>query len=1485
MNQENHPKDVRLNHKGANRDVDKEILGANSQSGEYIDGRNLRVSSNKSERNAAEKILGEVLVHSNNDAGDYESILSSSVNGQKIEFWCDVNDANDPIITIDGVIVAKSEKIPFSIKYPLQHDVNNSCIGGEIFVTDNNVPPMIFNIQDMIDSLVTNPNKYFIDFNASLYAVNLNAPLSIPVFKELVNVGGSNGLAPGSYVYSFRYVTADGDRTDWTPPTPAIPVLDNVSSSGAIFPGVRTFGAEANAGSKTNYGIKIKFRVNNVTNFDFIEIRRQDYTLGLSNILTPDSVIVAKIDLVDGEISVKEFIDPLGSNVFDAISEEDEVSKLALIDRAKAIRYHDKKVVLMNVGFNERNAENIVFKDINGENGIPILKNMGKLGHKDPYNHVYNRKYIGGEKFGFGISVHGSLGGSSFVQKVPGLENFQFPNRRDPVSADSQTYSYEGTPTAATVSGGVDKVFEVFDLENAVNKTEKCTFKNIMKEGSKSRAVVNSLGCSDGGFGSDVPAEEVQYNPFHPTAHNDSDLSGHNYQTNVAVDSGGGIQPYNPLAHAPDYYSMGVAIGGVENLPTWAKAFSVVRTEAAGRVVAQGIGMYSLKEGSIEDISGPFDGEQSISSTTKDRNKMWFHSADATGLTSQAVSDIQNNPEDYRVQLVSPLGFFSEIYAFNNVGDGIGEDHDGIIDMISYARILHDEGQQNPNETPGMGISSGGKNYVAHNKYRNGEAASGNAFGGDGNKFFTFNGFNERTDGGSSYFEIEFDDNIYNTESPILLSGDFDNVDMQQWHEPFYIINIINVGAEIKDLNIDNYKATGAFQKVESIIGFGNGTPNQSFELVDERWEDCIPDTSASGPFASLNAYIYLVDKDGNSQTWMNVTYRSAAQKTVIINDIINNGFHSPAPGINIVGLYTHTSSNNNRDFNIVFDVPSFYPTSERFVTIKYDSSRPIRVFGGDSVVAENVFSPIDRNTSGEFNSDPTNQFVLNVGFPFRNYTPNPRLFVPKQPYSAFPAFPVRNPIEQDLNCQVSRVRQMLVMFAGESRAAVNFAHNTTEVPEQQYFPLINYVMRPSSGVDAIISMFGDEYVEDYGIGEISPTRLTSGGFRFIQQVNADYSYDGPIGFFTKPDFGFEVKTNFCTAVIWSLSRAVNVQDSPGLKTFINTNRLDISDDQGEIKKAYDATTGGKGENLYAITKSGICLLLTKKSILTSIDADDLSTVASDQFISSEYWLSKTIGSDDEMWRGMGEGTIGFVTETGNVEKEALFFPNKESVFSLVENQIKDIGRNNYYSRLNPFLKGLKPGYEGKLSGVINKNNNEYWLDIEGAEGSRDLFSYGNEGFSWEGSFDYRFDKYFMAGEKMYGSRDLKTFELDEGFVINGGKIPFELTTAFAPGNVALEKEFIRIGIQTAGRGKMKPTRVEFYDDEETLLCSLDTAAQGGLFLKQYDGWEQFIGRKDVGASATRDRVQGRVLVVKIIHDLPEDFKIVTTTIQYKIIK
>ena len=87
-------------------------------------------------------------------------------------------------------------------------------------------------------------------------------------------------------------------------------------------------------------------------------------------------------------------------------------------------------------------------------------------------------------------------------------------------------------------------------------------------------------------------------------------------------------------------------------------------------------------------------------------------------------------------------------------------------------------------------------------------------------------------------------------------------------------------------------------------------------------------------------------------------------------------------------------------------------------------------------------------------------------------------------------------------------------------------------------------------------------------------------------------------------------------------------------------------------------------------------------------------------------------------------------------------------------------------------------------------------------------------------------------------------------------------------------------------RGFYFYTKVEFFNDISQVKSNepqavLDTATNP-LALKDYYGFEQFIPRK---TDAPNYRMQGRIVLYKIIHNLEEDFKITDVGVQYKLLK
>lgn len=1470
MNQEHHNKEVLSNNRGIDQDLNGEISSA-KDNGKYYDAQNMRISDADGDKYVAKKIKGEELLYpQTSGAGTYVCICSISVSNRLLEVFADSGITEDTIVRLDGVNVAKSPLIEFNTDFPIQSDYNDKCEGGEVFLTDFNTPPVIYSIDDLWTNRLG--SKYFADYNPNLYSVNLEAPIDIPIFKELIAVGGGAGLPVGSYQYSLRYSTDSGDKTNIGPKTPPIPVVTSLSSKSDQYPYSKTFGSGSNNTIKTQLGIKLRFRVTNIANYNYIEIIRTAYDVEGGRDYNPTGVIVGRLNIEDGEISVREFVDPADSNSELILSDNDELNVSTYISKAKGVRYHDKRLVFMNIETQNKEDEASI-NPLGDLKIFPVVKKLGKKGHNDPFNHTYYKNNMSGEKTSYGISFFDASGGRGFVMTDPALENAQAPNRRTPVMPTYSPYNYEGVARAAdTTCVTVSDTYEIFDLESPTLKSGLCSFKNIINDPGVGNASISQIRantyCDDLDFGVEVEAEEVGYRPFTPVSQNDKNVDGNNYRVNTkARTTSVTYEDYNPLAFAPNYYARGFAIPSISNIPDWARAFSVVKSDVAERVICQGIGMYSMTQGDFAAV-----GAENV---TKSLSKMWFHSIDIEkGIIAQSVlDDIELNPDSYKIQVISPLGFFSEVYGFE---ESSLDNRDRIVDMMTYARVLHDEGQINPTETSSMGIADGADRYVSFNRYRNSQAAGAGPFGNDGNVEIDIAGFNTVTDERSTYYELDLASNIYNSgNTGGTLQTDFNDSGLKDFHEPFYIVNIIQTGKEVPSSNVESFRSTGHYQKVESIIGKSNGKAGQNYDLVDERWEDCIPALSSSSSLAVGDSFVYVKDSQGAEIAYLNVTYRTPAQIAVIDAAIALAGYTTS--GVTVFGTYTHTNA-DNRFFSILFN-SGYTPLTGQLVIVKYSGRLPIAFYGGETTVSESIFSPIDKKSNGELGRR-SEQFVLNVGFPFKSYELNPRYMVVANATGP-------NKIQDSQKARLAYIRQMCIMYACENRVGANFAYGLTY--PFQHFPQTNYVMRPnkdwnednfgtgSANDIAIDNNIFAEYFRDYPQEWLN---WEYGGFRFSQLTNLDYAVKGPKEYFSKPEVGFTEENKFCTRAMWSLPRQINVQDSPSLKTFPASNIFDIEDKNGRIVRAWDAQAGQSGENLYAVTENGICMLLTKKSILSNINADDLTVMAADTLISQEYWVSNSVGAPGELWRAAIDSNVELNTDSGKVKKNCLYLADKESVYRLLDNQVVDISKGSYSKTLRPILEGLSNDYSDKISGVFNRRNNEYWFQI-----ADKVFVYDQNESSFVGVFTYNFDQYQFHENGVIGSRNLESFELEKGFLINSSPIEGFLINRTSS-NQPFEKEFISINVNTGKRGTMKPTSIEFLDEETlSVLCRLNNTTKGPLYLKQYDGWFQMIPRKDASVSLNRERLQSRILFFKIIHNFEEEFKITNSVIQSKIIK
>lgn len=1659
-NQQHGKTEILMFSNGAYYAIEQEYIGLVGLK-TYVDARNMRLTPMDNNDQAINRIKGEELRYpaiynqciggGGNIPDTYKCMCANTVNQYIFEVWCDRLKALPTFFRINGKIVAMSSKILFNVDYPIEWDVNDTVLGGEIFLTDfqSGNPPQIFNIRELLnnsgidfvtgldDPAYTCTQVYFDDYNPALYSVNQILTADRPAFIEVAAANpdasvyttiGTGGLVYGSYQYRFRFKNQYGDPSLMSKPTPLIPVPSAVGTDDTNYPYEKTYGGQATLVS--GMGIAFKFRVNNYNNYSQCEIIRVSFNAGsaLGTVGVMESIHVFNINPgtqqgSDGNVVAFFDIGATGT----AIDSETATNTMSVVDRARAVRYFEKRQYLMNIVYQGRDLDNAVTFKSSPDVMFPIVKKLYKSGHKDPYHVAYNKPYLHGEKYGFAVVFYDSFGARSFAVPIndtsvlyPALgafNNFQMPNRRDIPDASADIYGLGLVQAERVDNSSHGDSFEVFDLADATLKTDECHFKNIADlpfggiHATYKRQSVVDVSCvappfgsfDDNGGQSYSPAVGVDrvaanWQPFHPTSESDTLVDGNNFNVNNFIctnGTDGGVLPYNPKGFSPDYYALGMALAGIDTMPDWVAGFSVVRTKAAGRVVCQGIGVYSMIETNPHNPGGGI-----IADTTKNTDAFWFYSPDlAQAIPPVTLADLNGNPSRYKIQFVSPLGFFSEIYNYrtnvNPIPNDVYKKHDYNIDMISYARILFEDGTINNGDNTG---TVGQDGYVQFGNWRNvdGGGSIPGSFGGDGNTLFDFASIAVALNYNNSqdYWKITLNaTNIYN-EAGALGSIEFDDNDLKQWHEPWYIVNIIDTLGEIDtSANQREYVETEHYQKIVSVIGVSDGSPYQAYHLIDERWEDCITQNGNSAE----NKYIYIKSVTGIEVPYVNITNKTGGQVTAIINDITNGTNTSGSnPNGNLSGTYLHqigtaangSSTPEDRVYLIKLHDP-YIPEKGAQIIVRYDNNYPCVAFGGDVTVGETVFAPIDAQTGANGYTDGDNfdtQFRLRLGFPYRAYECSPRYYI-------FDGMPGTGDIQDTRFGGLEYIRQLIVMFNCESRLSIPYAFNTPSASPYdavRFFPSVGYVMRPqrwddskdyNDNANSVFFEYGATYPEelvDYPVDN-KPARWIYGGFRFLQiggaTTNIDYSHDQDnFKDFTKPTVGFTEVDWFPTRVIWSEKREINIQNSPGLKTFPALNFRDIADDTGAIMRAFDAYATDEGSSLYAFTEKGICLLMVNKFMMRQATSNTMGLMKGegDTSIMEEVWLNKE--------QGLPQGFFRSFAEMGN----DCWFANSQSVWKLTQNQLVDIGRKNYHSRVwRDMIKNVRPGFQDEMTAIYDNYHDEYWLsfkkgmtifneretsllldsnayydgqifeivaaadvtlpttsvfteiyiynntggnldiinqadssviitlvDAEIAHFYRDpndntlwlaennhffsrldlspiTFVYKDDGTDkgkWLGYYDYDFDMFCITDNYTFGMRSAETYNLDIGDVINNAPIEGGVLIASTGGGAEQlkAKEFIRIRVAA----NQKPSRVEFYDSLENfrngVISSYLDVSQGTLYLKDYDGYENFIPRKFV---SPYDRQQGRIMLAYLRFYGDGTFFMPSTEITFKNLK
>jgi hypothetical protein len=757
-------------------------------------------------------------------------------------------------------------------------------------------------------------------------------------------------------------------------------------------------------------------------------------------------------------------------------------------------------------------------------------------------------------------------------------------------------------------------------------------------------------------------------------------------------------------------------------------------------------------------------------------------------------------------------------------------------------------------------------------------------------------------DRGGDYFVISPDVSnygaLYSSASVGLdpCEDSYEDQDAKNFHEPFYNVNIVDTLANVPVQDITEYLDTGIYVKVRSRIGIVT-TSTTSYKLVDERWEDVhpyVPNNIPTGTIAEVNAnplnsIIEIVRPNGNVDYYLNVDGVASGAETALLALMPFTITGASKTGVTLSGVYTTTIGTHfgvrRSDYTVVQGLNPAVPVGSSIYAI-YDEEVPVTVGGGDAYVGDDIFSPVDRkqpNGGGDPGGQGTDTpFPLFLPFPYRRFQVNPRLFVANNASGG------TNKVQDCSEGALEYVRQMACMFNTESRIHVALAHevnigNDFGVVLNKFFPATNYIMRPSEWDTTLdnnkCSNGGnifDEYYSDYP-GEDTTWRY--GGYRFFPQYNIDYMHSNNVQLWvSKPATGYREQLEYCTRVAYSLLRDISKANAPGIRTFLTPNVYDCDDQTGEIKFAWSALGGAKGNNLYALTDRGCCLLMTNKTTLSDATGNPIGLSSSDRVIGDEQWISIDIGMNNEMWRSRAE------------YNNMLFFANLTSAYMLADNQLADIGRDGYHAMLyNNFLRTIDGSYSAPagagvyVTGVFDTYHNEYLLqiNINDAPQGAYLMAYSVRNKSWNGRYTYGYDYYLGYDNRLKGmGRNIdgglaSSYVLNLGTTINGVAIVSRVIQVSAQ-NQILAKEFQGVRVIS----NVVPDSVRFYD---TVLQQQSGSIQAEVLavdLRDYgSGYEQYIGRRILPPN---DRMQGTALVYEIIHSSLGDFKIVDAGIYWK---
>lgn len=1456
----------RLLGRGINKDIAPELV----PDGLARDAFHVRPTSSSGATGAIEAVGGEQLLYpppfANNTA--YVCIGSAVINNRHVAFWASSNVGEDPCIVIDGVLVAQSPNIPYLFDRPLQIAPEERCKGGILYPVDGEHDPLYWDIDDLIEQSQLNTQVYFSEYTTEYNSVALSVPAEFPVFDGLFSAG--TGLPVGQYVYSLRYVTPAGDRTNRSPETPMIgvPIFQDFNYA-TFYPGCRTTGG-GDLGIPTQYGVRLRWRVDNSQGYESIEVCRQRFNDGQGMTNPGIYEVVARIPIDPNQFGILTFTDP-GEWTLDPpepIASDEAADQLVFPGAPKAVEIAENRLLYGNVKSTPQVIPLQFGTDANGNTVVPITQRLTTVdesgqefnsGHNDPFNLAYYRSFARGEKYGFAIIPWD--GNSAKLPAVPvaGADNYQFPNRRDvkgplgPYGVKSLQYSTDAADAANTQVQSTEPVTPTFE---------------VLTQGSLARPLQSGVTLSNVTPASTYPF--VPMLPISPTSSNQS-VSGWNFPPQF---SRSGLPIPSALTQetgavlAQRHHALGLLINEITGIPSNVKAITVGRSDPSGRVVASGFGFWDMRNGT------PDEGLRAQRSSNALR--CHFPEIDASLVDQSIFDDLIANPQNYRMQIVGSYGFYQDVFGYAPTSTPISGNAI-CADMLLHATVTNDPtGQVNvlaPSRawTIGPNTSSPPGEYIGLGKWRNpvfyGQDSQlpFNTSPEQGNVLYDIQSISSVQEGRGRYFRIQTNQYIYtsdsqDTDGAIGLNSD----EIRRFHQPVYAINIVRLNADVSQGQVPLYVNTATTIKTRSTIGVMPAV-NPSvveFELLGERLEDVRP--YVIGQTVDDLRYVWIKSPGVEERAWLNVTNMSFPLIDIgqILSDISANGFWLSPDGTQVYGIYTVRSSPfigiPGREFSsgvkhfIVFGDPNDpsvgLPPANSRIIVKF-CGKNVRVFGGDRFISRQIFSPYDRAATVQ----TQNQCLL--GLP-----PMPMWGIFRPPTYALPLSPGAANLSFAM-FHIQSARQIAVLWDAETRINTNMDLFTPLTGMS--FPRTNFISRPYSSVSSTSGAangFFPQYDQLYQTeldGQNAASEFSYGGIPFPNRfppINYDYSKQPNQTFAGLPAVGFSDEIDQCTAIYASNEYFPGSQDLPGLRTFLSSNVKYISNENGEIKVIASALSGA-GRNIYAWTERGVVRILYNKSILVGASGEQISTQQVSNLWGDEMWITRNIGLPDQMWRNFVKG----YAPTGQGYADSFFWMDRKGAYRMTGDNIIDISRDKILSDLAPTLLNYPTDYSGQFAGLYNVKDDEVWFYAGPQTLAPDpplvpspvvlaprLFVYNARLGEWVGKFDFQYDNFVMRDRQILGNRQLETNALDVGDIVNGQTRVASVRVPFF-GEVGKFKQHLRWRFVGAGdRMNAKPDEVRIYDAGGNLLCVQNFAiafAANPAFANEwvlwYDGWEQ----------------------------------------------